>query len=540
MPPQLGDKIQLQNAAPQQTLGQVARRGFPTIIGSVAAGCAKLVASQLYVRRASLGLPQGNLNGETFPSVSDAAPLAQKCSRGTRRVGTFRRPFPRRMNSPQHIARALAAAFVAGEREEEALVDRGAQVLGKRWRWLRPLVRRMLIAGDRTSHPRRRAIERWILGDFGFIRAYNIYDLDADPSRIPPNVMRPSTAAASWNLEAPLLTAGELADWFGVSVRQLEWFANVRRAGSQPRKASRRHYRYRLHDKKFGKVRLIEAPKPRLKGIQRQILTGILNHIPPHDAAHGFRRGRSIATFAAPHVGRQVVVKLDLEDFFPSVAYLRIQALFRTIGFPETVADLLAALCSTQTPGDILAASSASIRPESQQRQVQRYAARHLPQGAPTSPALANLCGYRLDCRLAGLAAAAGAAYTRYADDLAFSGDDDFRRSAERFALHAAAIIQEEGFHVHHRKTRVMRQGVCQRIAGLSVNEKLNPPRVEYDRLKAILTNCIRHGPESQNRDKRENFRSHLEGKTSYFEAVNPAKGERLRLLLNQITWTSA
>src|SRR6185437_9583766 len=127
------------------------------------------------------------------------------------------------------------------------------------------------------------------------------------------------------------------------------------------------------------------------------------------------------------------------------------------------------------------------------------YARPHLPQGAPTSPALANLCLYRADCRLAGLAKSAEAEYTRYADDLAFSGGDAFERCVERFSTHVAAILFEEGFSVHHRKTRIMRQGVRQHLAGLVSNRCMNVARSDFDRLKATLTNCVRLGPASQN-----------------------------------------
>jgi hypothetical protein len=138
------------------------------------------------------------------------------------------------------------------------------------------------------------------------------------------------------------------------------------------------------------------------------------------------------------------------------------------------------------------------------------YATPHLPQGAPTSPALANICCYRLDCRLTALSESAGATYTRYADDLAFSGDHNFEKRVERFSASVAAILQEEGLRVHHRKTRVMRQSVRQHLAGLVTNEKANVVRRDFDQLKAVLTNCVRHGAESQNRDGRPDFRSHL------------------------------
>jgi hypothetical protein len=138
------------------------------------------------------------------------------------------------------------------------------------------------------------------------------------------------------------------------------------------------------------------------------------------------------------------------------------------------------------------------------------YARPHLPQGAPTSPALANLCAYRADCRLAGLAKRAGTEYSRYADDPAFSGDEAFARHAERFSIYAAAILHEEGFAVNHRKTRIMRQGVRQHLAGLAVSQRVNVIRADFDRLKATLTNCARLGPESQNRDAHASFRAHL------------------------------
>jgi hypothetical protein len=160
-----------------------------------------------------------------------------------------------------------------------------------------------------------------------------------------------------------------------------------------------------------------------------------------------------------------------------------------------------------------------------------------LPQGAPTSPALANICAYRIDCRLNGLAQATGAAYTRYADDLVFSGDEGFEKCVERFSLHVAAILIEEGFAVHHRKTRIMRQGVRQYMAGLVANQRVNVVRTDFDRLKATLHNCVRHGPQSQNREAHPSFRSHLEGRVGFVETINPEKGRRLRQILERIQW---
>jgi hypothetical protein len=107
----------------------------------------------------------------------------------------------------------------------------------------------------------------------------------------------------------------------------------------------------------------------------------------------------------------------------------------------------------------------------------------------------------------------------------------------ERFAAHAAAILSEEGFAVHHRKTRIMRPGVRQHLAGVVANRKLNVWRADYDCLKAILTNCVRHGAASQNRDGHNDFRAHLEGRVSYVASLNPEKGKKLRVILERIVW---
>ncbi|MEO7085825.1 MAG: reverse transcriptase family protein [Gemmatimonadaceae bacterium] len=167
----------------------------------------------------------------------------------------------------------------------------------------------------------------------------------------------------------------------------------------------------------------------------------------------------------------------------------------------------------------------------------QLYCRPHLPQGAPTSPMLANICAYRLDARLTGLADWEGADYTRYADDLAFSGDDEFRRHVERCAMEVAAIVSSEGWGVHHRKTRIMKQSVRQHLAGIVVNEKLSVTRKDYDTLKAVIVNCVRQGASSQNRNGVPDFRAHLAGRISWITSVNAARGNRLRAMYDSVKW---
>ncbi len=394
-------------------------------------------------------------------------------------------------------------------------------------------------------------VVQFLRNDSGFTRAWTANSSKISVAQWVTEMqsMLPVPAAELWPLP-PLESAGELARWLEVTPGELDWFADLKRLTNRINSPLQLgHYHYRIRSKGSGGIRLIEAPKPRLKKMQRQILTEILDKIPPHPAVHGFCKGRSIKTFAAPHTGQRVVLRMDLQDFFPSISGARIQAFFRTLGYPGSVAGALGGICTNATPRDTWRNQEFEFdgrefdgrelygRELLEARKLYRQP--HLPQGAPTSPALANYCAYRVDCRLAGLARSAGAVYTRYADDLAFSGGDEFEPRVRRFATHVAAILHEEGFNVHHRKTRIMRQGVRQHLAGLVANQKVNVIRADFDLLKAVLTNCVRSGPEKQNRESMADFRAHLEGRVGFVEMINPAKGNRLRVLFEQIVWLS-
>lgn len=430
---------------------------------------------------------------------------------------------------------SLADALLAGDPNAELLFERCCRASGRRWRWIGPLTRRYLEKFGSLTRPRRREVIQFLRADVSLRRALERYASELSRAEITsiPQQMMSGGVARDWGLPA-IDSTGDLARWLGVSPTELRWFADLKGLGYKSSQAELRHYHYRILAKRLGSVRLIEAPKPRLKDLQLQILRWILEKIPPHPAVHGFVRGRSIRTFVAPHVGQRVVLRMDLRDFFPTFGGVIIQNLFRTLGYPENVADLLGGICTNATPRDVWAELPYGVNAAELKR---LYARPHLPQGAPSSPMLANLCCYRMDCRLSALAKASGANYTRYADDLGFSGGDHFERSAGRFAVHVAAILREEGFRVHHRKTRLMRQGVRQHLAGLVTNVRTNVPRKDFDRLKAVLTNCVRNGPESQNREGLPHFRAHLEGRIGFVESVNPEKGGRLREILQRIEW---
>ena len=324
----------------------------------------------------------------------------------------------------------------------------------------------------------------------------------------------------------------------GIEPHLVEWFADRRGYERYASEEALRHYHYRWEAKRSGGVRLIEAPKPRLKEIQRILLRRVLDRVPPHSAAHGFRRGRSIRTATGPHIRKHTVLRMDLRDFFGSILARRVRAMFFGLGYDRDIACWLTGLCTHRTPDwvfdehcdfdfDVAARGRARVR----------YQRVHLPQGAPSSPAIANLCAWRLDVRLATLADAVRADYTRYGDDLLFSGDEAFGRAVRRFQARVGAIVAEEGFAVEQRKTRVMRQSTRQSGLGVILNQRANIARPDFDRLKAILFNCRKTGAEAQNHSRHPDFRAHLSGKVAHVEAIHPERGARLRAMLQEIDW---
>lgn len=325
-------------------------------------------------------------------------------------------------------------------------------------------------------------------------------------------------------------TPEELANWLEIPVGRLAWLIHRCEFIPAPPNSRAAHYHFRWLKKRQGGYRLIEAPKSLLKKMQEKILREILDRVPVHHACHGFVVGRSIRTNAEPHAGQRVVVKLDLANFYTTVSHSRIVAIFRSLGYCREAAIWLAGLTTSAVPPDL-------ELPENQLALLAAYRGRHLPQGAPTSPALANLSAFSLDLRLSGLARKFQANYTRYADDLTFSGSGRFLGSLSTFLQLVGQIIKSERFQLHPRKRRVLRSNQQQKVTGVVVNQHVNIARLEFDRLKAVLHNCLRLGPSTQNREAREDFPQHLLGRIGHVKHLNPDKGERLLAMYRQIDW---
>ena len=435
------------------------------------------------------------------------------------------------MTSKAIQARWLALSLLSGRWDRAAVAERLSRALPPEFTDLDKLGARLGFHFDEPSPP---GVDRlaWLLLEEPLLEPVFKTGAIKGPLLDPPEMG--ATPAGLKTLPLPRLTTwSDVSEWLGLSDQETAWFADSRSQQASLSEKKLHHYNYFWVPKRSGSLRLIEAPKSRLKTIQQKILREILNRLPPHPNSHGFVRGRSTKTFTAPHIGQQAVLRLDLEDFFHSVPVARIGALFRTLGYPRTVAWLLQGLCTTSVSA-ALAGKAFQDLPWSRRKRLQE---KHLAQGAPTSAGLANHCAWRLDCRLQGLADHFGFRYTRYADDMVFSGPHRLAGMSEFIEALTGGIAIDEGYRLNHRKTRLRLRSQRQCVAGIITNEKPNCRRSDWDRLKAILYNCGRFGPESQNRDGHRDFRAHLRGRVAYVSWLNPARGEKLWRLWQNIDW---
>jgi len=297
----------------------------------------------------------------------------------------------------------------------------------------------------------------------------------------------------------PIFHDTDLANKIGVSKKYLYWIGKV----------PKRQYKIYSIKKSSGGYRKITAPKIGIKIIQKWILRQILEKVSLHDNCEGFRLGRSIVTNCRRHTNKQIILKFDIKDFFPSINFKRVLGMFLSLGYVFNVSYLLAKLTTYED---------------------------ELPQGSPTSPAIANIILKRVDSRLAGLAKKAKANYSRYADDITFSGND---RSVLKAVPLVKKIIEEEGFRLASRKVGIYRKGVQQKVTGLIVNKKISIPRDRIRLLRAVLHNCSRFGLNRQRKKWKDTFhiKEHftkkdfvevLKGNLAFVRMVNPSLAESL------------
>ena len=299
-----------------------------------------------------------------------------------------------------------------------------------------------------------------------------------------------------------IFTPSHLAHLLEISLKRLHWLADDKRS----------HYTCFSVKKRGGGVREVFAPKPNLKAVQRQILDDLLHRVRLNSHAEGFRKRRSILTNAKRHVGKKVVIKMDVKDFFPSITFERVLGMFVSLGYPRQVAVLLTRLVTHNGK---------------------------LPIGAPTSPAISNIVSRRLDRRFSRLGEKAGFDYSRYADDITISSNN---KGVNRMIPFFKEILREEGFEANEAKMRILRSGGRQKITGIVVNKKPNLDKHEIRKLRAVIYNCSHKDLRQEAKRWAENekgltnpssyglreFRSSLKGKVNFVRMVNPETGKRL------------
>ncbi len=317
-----------------------------------------------------------------------------------------------------------------------------------------------------------------------------------------------------------LSTPAELAGALGLSVSRLRWLA------FHAEVATRTHYVHFTVPKKSGGQRTLSAPHRTLARAQRWIFEQIVSKLPAEPTAHGFLPGRSIVSNARPHAARAVVVNLDLEGFFPSIGFFRVRKVFQRVGYSPAVATVLALVC-TECPRRTVILDGTTYHVAT--------GPRGLPQGACTSPGLSNQVARRLDRRLSGLAAKLGLTYTRYADDLTFSGGQELDGRVGYLMARVRHIAEDEGFTVNESKTRVQRRNAAQMVTGLVVNDRPGVRRSEVRRIRAILHRARTEGLERQNRANLPDFRAWLVGKIAFIRMARPELGDRLLAQLKHL-----
>ena len=266
-----------------------------------------------------------------------------------------------------------------------------------------------------------------------------------------------------------------------------------------------RHYRKVQIPKKSGGCRKLSVPDEILKKIQRQISDVLLIHMPVSRYAKAYRFGSTTLKNAKPHVGKSVVLKLDILHFFDSIRYSDVKGkVFPAEVYAENIRILLAMLC---------------------------YYKDFLPQGAPTSPAITNILMYEFDDMVGQWCREQNISYTRYCDDMTFSGDFD-PTEVIRFVR---TELKKMGFLLNEQKTRIQRPGQQQTVTGIVVNEKLSIPTDYRRKLRQELYYCRKFGVHEHLQKigleiPEETYRMQLLGKVNYVLQVHPDDQDMLEV----------
>lgn len=310
-----------------------------------------------------------------------------------------------------------------------------------------------------------------------------------------------------------LVSLSNIAEGMELSTEDLVWLCYERSTTDTD------HYTRFEIPKRTGGTRLISSPKPKMRIAQSWINQNILNKLSPSTYCFAFRPKTSIVDNANQHVKKNVIVKLDVKDFFPSITFNRVRGYFEYLGYNPGVSTVLALVC-TDAPRVRVTIKGRS--------RIVAIGARSLPQGACTSPALANLIASRLDSRLAGFINTLSGdwKYTRYADDLTFSTTDKEPEIGQLIAA-VGHIAKDENFEIKVEKTRIMRSPRRQSVTGLIVGEDVRIPKATIKRMRALFHNIETKGKEAVTEELGKDALNVAHGYWAYLYMVSPAQANK-------------
>lgn len=341
----------------------------------------------------------------------------------------------------------------------------------------------------------------------------------------------------------PLLTLGHLASEVGVPHPLMrEWVVRARE----------NQYRTFYVAKRRGGYRRISVPEPLLMAVQRWLTQNVLSRVRANPAAKAYQRGSSPKTAAAVHLGCRWLIKIDLESFFESVSERQVFRVFSQLGFPRLLSFELARICTTlSVEEDEPKKTSSRYRhrrwlshSQGRHRHLRHHLVGHLPQGAPTSPQLANLVMGSADQEITALATACGCRYTRYADDIAFSTITPAfsRDDAVSLIRKTRRILVRYGFRTNTTKLSVCPPGARKVVLGLLVDRHvLHLNRAFRDRLEQNVYGVSKFGP--QNHAQARGFssvlalRNHIGGLIAHAESIDADFAAEIRTQLAAVQW---
>ena len=322
------------------------------------------------------------------------------------------------------------------------------------------------------------------------------------------------------------------ANWLGISHRKIVSIIRARESF---------YNRFLLRKKRKG-TREIMSPKSELKSIQRFIYETILSRVRLDESCYGFRKNVSIKHNALHHVGQEVILKIDLYRFFDTITEKRVYGMFTALGYHPNLAVYFAKLLTvTSTYSYKKQLMADNVFPSS------HYSSAVLPQGSPASPAVANIIATKLDIRLRKLSARFGVHYSRYADDLVFSGQAS---ALPPYPL-IKKIIEEEGFFVNKDKIAYQKQGTKQIVTGLLVSERVTVTKTLRNEIRKHIYYAGKKGvqnhlewlkehkqlPERLSKRNLSSYREWLLGKIFFVRSIDRTLGDKFLDDFQDIDW---